>query len=305
MMRRVGPIVDAAAGIDDRPGNAEMRRLRRLVRDRTGLDLAPYKGRFLERRVAIRQRATRHERFGDYLTFLGRESAEMDHLLRCLTIHVSAFFRNPSTFDAIRDTILPRLFAPGGSRRLRFWSVGCSRGEEPYSLAILVQEHLGAMVRDWDVQIHAIDVDDRVLEEAKAAEYGPAQVAGVGTDLLARYFTGQGRWLLAPEVRRLVRFHRRDVLMDPPGGEYDCILCRNLLIYLDRPAQEAVFERFARALRPGGFLVLGRTEVFVGADRAAFEVVDARERIYRRLPAGAAHGNEWTEAPAAAPGGEA
>ena len=86
----------------------------------------------------------------------------------------------------------------------------------------------------------------------------------------------------------MVRFHRRDILMDPPGGEYDCILCRNLLIYLDRPAQEAVFERFARALRPGGFLVLGRTEVFVGADRAAFEVVDARERIYRRLRGGGA-----------------
>jgi chemotaxis protein methyltransferase CheR len=258
------------------------------------------KRRFLERRIASAS-ATRHERFGT-ITF-GRESAEMDRLLRRLTIHVSAFFRNPST-DAIRDGILPRLFAPGGSRRVRFWSVGCSRGEEPYSLAILVQEHLGAETRDWDVQIHAIDVDDRVLEEAKAAEYGPAQVAGVGTDLLARYFTGQGRWRLSPELRRLVRFHRRDVLMDPPGGEYDCILCRNLLIYLDRPAQEAVFERFARALRPGGFLVLGRTEVFVGAERAAFEVVDARERIYRRLPAGAAPGNEWAAA-SAAPGGVA
>jgi chemotaxis protein methyltransferase CheR len=81
--------------------------------------------------------------------------------------------------------------------------------------------------------------------------------------------------------------------MDPAGGEYDCILCRNLLIYLDRPAQEAVFARFARALRPGGFLVLGRTEVIVGAGRAAFEIVDARERIYRRLPVtGAAPGGE-------------
>ena len=293
MMRPVGQLMEAAVEADVRRGEAAMRRLQRLVRERTGLDLAPYKGRFLERRIAIRQRVTRNERLDDYLDFLGRESAEMDRLVRCLTIHVSGFFRNPSTYEAIRDAVLPRLLEPGVSRRLRFWSVGCSRGEEPYSLAILVHERLGEGLRGWDVQIHAIDVDDRVLEDAKRAEYGPGQVGDVGAARLARYFTGPGRWRLAPEVRRLVRFHRRDVLMDPPRGEYDCILCRNLLIYLDRPAQEAVFARFARALRPGGFLVLGRTEVIVGAGRAAFEVVDARERIYRRLPvAGAAPGGE-------------
>jgi chemotaxis protein methyltransferase CheR len=276
--------MEARAGADVASVDGELRRLRHLVRQRTGLDLQPYKSRFIERRIAIRQRATQRERLGDYLELLGREPEEMDRLLRCLTIHVSAFFRNPSTYQAIREQIFPRLFAPGGPRRLRFWSVGCSRGEEPYSLAILVHEHLGAALRNWDVQIHAIDVNDRVLEEAKAAEYGPAQVGGVGTDLLGRYFTGPVRWRLAPEVRRMVRFHRRDILMEPPGGDYDFILCRNLLIYLDRPGQEAVFERFGRALRPGGFLVLGRTEVFVGAGRTAFEAVDPRERIYRRLP---------------------
>ncbi|HWR97482.1 MAG TPA: protein-glutamate O-methyltransferase CheR [Candidatus Methanoperedens sp.] len=289
----MGQITEACAPAHNRLDDAGMRRLRRLVRERTGLDLAPYKPRFLERRVAIRQRVTRHERLDDYLDFLGREAAEMDRLTRCLTIHVSSFFRNPSTFAAIRDEILPRLFAPGTSRRRRFWSVGCCRGEEPYSLAILVREHLGSALGTWDVQIHATDVDDRVLAEAKAAEFGAAQIGEVGADRIARHFTGQGRWRLAPELRRMVQFHRRDVLMDPPDGEYDCILCRNLLIYLDRPGQEAVFERFARALRPEGFLVLGRTEVFVGAGRTAFEVVDARERIYRRLPdAGAAPGGK-------------
>ena len=103
----------------------------------------------------------------------------------------------------------------------------------------------------------------------------------------------------------MVRFHRRDILMDPPDGEYDFILCRNLLIYLDRPGQEAVLERFARCLRPGGFLVLGRTEVFVGASREAFEVVDPRERIYRRLRGGEpAFSAGEARAPSAASQGE-
>lgn len=274
----------AAVGQGVAPAPGVFPRLRRLVRDRTGLDLEPYKGRFIERRVAIRQRATRQAHLADYLALLGSDPDEMDRLLRCLTIHVSEFFRNPSTFAAIRTEVFPRLFAPGGSRRLNFWSVGCSRGEEPYSLAILVNEHLGAARRGWDVRIHAIDVDDRVLEAAKAAEYGPHQTAGLDPALRQRYFTGEGRLRLVPEIRRMVQFHRRDILMDPPGGDYDFVLCRNLLIYLDRPGQELVLERFARALRPGGYLVLGRTEVFVGAARAGFEVVDARERIYHRLP---------------------
>ena len=285
-------------------GPEEFAHLRRLVQERTGLDLESYKERFIERRVAIRVRATHHERLGEYLEFLSRDHEEMERLLRCLTIHVSSFFRNTSTFEAIRDQVFPQLFAPGASRHPRFWSVGCSRGEEPYSLAILVDEYLGAARRGWDVQIDAIDVDDRVLEQAKTAEYGPHQVSDLDPSRKERYFVHDGRWRLVPEIRRLVHFHRRDILMDSPGGEYDFILCRNLLIYLDRQGQEAVLERFSRCLRPGGFLVLGRTEVFVGAGREAFDVVDPRERIYRRLRmSGPALGEAAAYTPTAAHGG--
>jgi len=274
-------VAAAVTGIEAGPqGYAH---LRRLVHDRTGFDMEPYKERFIERRVAIRVRATHHERLGDYLKYLSREQGEMDRLLRCLTIHVSSFFRNAGTFEAIAREVLPRMFAPGASRQRRFWSVGCSRGEEPYSLAILVHEHLGEARRGWDVRIEAIDIDDRVLVEAKTGEYGWSQVAELTPARRERFFIHADRWRLVPEIRRMVRFHRCDILMDPPDGEYDFILCRNLLIYLDRRGQELVLERFARGLRPGGFLVLGRTEVFVGAAREAFEVVDPRERIYRRI----------------------
>ena len=264
-------------------GSEGYARLRRLVHDRTGFDLVSYKDRFIERRVAIRVRATRHERFNDYLAYLSREKGEMDRLLRCLTIHVSSFFRNASTFEAIHREVFPELFAPGATRHQRFWSVGCSRGEEPYSLAILVHEYLGEARRRWDVRIQAVDIDDRVLVEAKAGEYAWHQVADLEPARRERFFIHGERWRLVPEILRMVRFHRRDILMDPPDGEYDFIFCRNLLIYLDRPGQETVLERFARCLRPGGYLVLGRTEMFVGAVREAFEVVDSRERIYRRL----------------------
>jgi len=286
------PRMDAAPAVlaADAPsgdGGDGYARLRDIVHERTGFDLDPYKGRFLLRRLAIRQRATGQRGIAAYADYLEREAGELDRLMRCLTIHVSTFFRNPTTYEAIRTAVLPRLFAPGSPRVRRFWSVGCARGEEPYSLAILVLEHLGAARRQWDVHIHGIDVDDRVLEDAKAGVYGAASMEGCDERRRERWFRHDGRWHVVPEVRRLVRFHRRDVLMDPPGGEYDFVLCRNLLIYLGREGQAAAIERFARALRPGGFLVLGRTEILVGPGRSAFEVVDARERIYRRLPAAA------------------
>ena len=141
---------------------------------------------------------------GDYLNYLARETGEMDRLLRCLTIHVSSFFRNASTFEAIRREVFPRLFAPGATRHPRFWSVGCSRGEEPYSLAILAHEHLGGERRGWDVQIQAVDIDDRVLAEAKLGEYGWHQVADLDPARRERYFEPRGA--LAPRAG------------DPPDG---------------------------------------------------------------------------------------
>jgi len=294
----------AVAGKGVAAGPGEYAVLRRLVHDRTGFDLESYKERFIQRRVAIRLRATHHEDLGDYLKYLARERGEMDRLLGCLTIHVSAFFRNASTFAAINRLVFPELFAPGATLHPRFWSVGCSRGEEPFSLAILAHEYLGEARRGWDVQIQASDIDDRVLAEAKAGEFGWPQVADLAPARRERYFIHEDRWRLVPEIRRMVRFYRGDILMDPPGGEYDFILCRNLLIYIDRPGQEAVLARFARCLRPGGFLVLGRTEVFVGPGREDFEVVDSRERIYRRLHAGEpAFSAGGVHAPAAAHGG--
>lgn len=276
----------AVAGTETTCGPDKYARLLGVVQKRTGLELDAYKERFIERRVAIRVRATGRQGLDDYLSFLERDDAEVERLLRCLTINVSSFFRNPSTFDAIRGQVFPQLFAPGASRHLRFWSVGCARGEEPYTLAILVDQHLGAARRGWDVQIEAVDVDDRVLEDAKRGEYTVQQVAGLDAEARARYLIPHaGHWRVSPAIRRIVRFYRSDILMEPPRGEYDFVLCRNLLIYLDRPGQEAVLERFARCLRPGGYLVLGRTEIFVGAGRGAFEPVDPRERIYRRLRA--------------------
>ncbi len=255
-----------------------------IVHQKTGLDLKPYKEKFLRRRLAVRLRATHRRRLADYLPYLEREHDEMDKLILCFTIHVSTFYRNPTTFQAITERVFPELFSGSSSGQFKFWSVGCARGEEPYSLAIALREFLGSDLGSYDIQIQGTDVDERVLEEAKAGEFRQNQLTGLDPALTEKYFVGNGRYKLVPAIKNMVRFHRRDVLLDFHGGDSDFILCRNLMIYLERDSQEVILERFHRALRSGGFLVLGRAEVMVGPIREVFNVVDAKERIYRKTP---------------------
>jgi chemotaxis protein methyltransferase CheR len=259
-----------------------MSSLCRIVRRRTGLDLKPYKGKFLRRRVDVRMRATGKSDLASYVRYLKEEEGELEELVPCITIHVSTFFRNPSTFRAIGEKVLPVLLDDWSAGTVRFWSVGCARGEEPYSLAILIVEHLGGAPPEGKIMIEAVDVDGPVLDKARKAVFTGSQLKEVDAAMAARYFVRNGSYRLVPEVREMVTFRRLDILRDASTIEYDFILCRNLLIYIEREVQEAVLGRLHRALRPGGFLALGRTEVMVGPVRELFEVVDLKERIYRK-----------------------
>jgi chemotaxis protein methyltransferase CheR len=259
-----------------------MSSLCRIVYRRSGLDLRPYKEKFLRRRVDVRMRATGEKDLASYVRHLKREEGELEELVLCITIHVSTFFRNPSTFSAIGGKVLPVVFNDRNAGTVRFWSVGCARGEEPYSLAILIVEHLGGVPSKRKVRIEAVDVDEQVLDDARKAAFTGNQLKEIDASLTAKYFVKNGSYRLAPEVKEMVTFRRRDILRDASTVEYDFILCRNLLIYIEREVQEDVLGRLHRALRPGGFLALGRAEVMVGPIRERFEVVDLKERIYRK-----------------------
>ena len=259
-----------------------MNSLCRIVYRRSGLDLRPYKAKFLRRRVDVRIRATGENDLASYVRYLKKEEGELEKLVICITIHVSTFFRNPSTFRAIGEEVLPVLFDGRISGTVRFWSVGCARGEEPYSLAILIIEHLGGLLPKKKVRIEAVDVDEQVLDDARLAVFTGNQLKEIDTALAAKYFVGNGSYRLVPKVKEMVVFRQLDILRDASTAEYDFILCRNLLIYIEREVQEAVLGRLHRALRPGGFLALGRAEVMVGPVRELFEVVDLKESIYRK-----------------------
>jgi chemotaxis methyl-accepting protein methylase len=225
--------------------------------------------------------------FADYAGVLDTDPVEYDRLVETLTINVSKFFRNPETFACLATKVLPDLWATK-SPLIRIWSAGCATGEEPYSLAVLCREHALAMndlARLDRVRIIGSDVDRNAVSAASKGRYQSAAFAETAPAVVEKYFPLEhGMHTVAPEIRNLVAFEKRDLLEGGgPGGRMHLIVCRNVIIYFTRETQERLFERFRELLLPGGFLVLGKVETLLGKSRELFAPVSSRERIFRRL----------------------
>lgn len=248
-----------------------------------GLRLASYKQPCLKRRIAVRMRARGVHSYGDYVKLLDRTPDEYDLLLDALTINVTRFFRNPESFALLRERVVPDLLTRAPP--VRVWSAGCASGEEPYSLAILFCEALAARSADLRsrVAVDATDLDPGALAALERASYAASALEEAPADVRQRYFSAGPPYVVKDGPRRLVRGRRHDLTREPPPEPpYDLIVCRNVVIYFDRATQERLFQAFFGALRPGGWLLLGKVETLFGAARSQFKLEDARERLFRR-----------------------
>jgi chemotaxis protein methyltransferase CheR len=270
----------------DEPQDAAFTALTAKISRERGFGCASYKEKCLRRRIAVRMRARGVHTYGDYARVLDTDTHEYDRLLDALTINVTKLFRNWETYSAIAEKVVPALWAQGGP--INIWSAGCSSGEEPYSLAILFHRYAKAVGDQADVdrrvRVLGSDIDARCLIAAQQGGFEEADFADTPADLRTRYFSPAPPFTVIPEIRRLVRFERRDLLAEPaPPGRFQLICCRNVLIYFDRDTQEQLFAKFHAALSPDGFMVLGKVETLLGAARTQFMPVDGRERIYKPL----------------------
>ncbi len=260
--------------------------LRTLVLEAGGIDLNLYKDNCVLRRITVRQRSCGAPTLQAYLKLVRRNPVERGRLVKALTIHVSQFLRNPSTFRAIQESVLPNLLAvkkAGGGRALRLWSVGCANGEEPYSLAILLLEIGARVVQQYSTTIYATDIDPDSLNRAKEGRYPAHSLANVPNRWRHRYFSHDGdRYQVVSDVRTLVFFKGHNILAPLPFRRIDLVTCRNVLIYMTEALQERVLLSLHEALNPGGFLILGKVEGLAGAARDLLEPVDVAERIYRK-----------------------
>jgi chemotaxis protein methyltransferase CheR len=191
-----------------------------------------------------------------YAHKLELEPAEHARFLATFTINVSQFFRDEKPFAVLQDEVLPALLEE--RRALRTWSAGCAGGAEGFSLAMLLEEQRSAGHYEL-----ATDVDESALARARAGgPYSDAEIANVSEDRGKRFLRqDEEGWWVAPELRSRVTFAQHDLLRDPYKDDFDLVLCRNVVIYLTRSAKDRIFQGLARALRPGGFLFIGSTEM--------------------------------------------
>ncbi|HET8648754.1 MAG TPA: protein-glutamate O-methyltransferase CheR [Gemmatimonadales bacterium] len=260
--------------------------LTRMISERAGVSLDVYKDKCLRRRIAVRMRACGVHTYHDYRRVLETTPAEYQLLADALTINVTRFYRNPETWDRLRSDVIPSLLREY-SGQVACWSAGCASGEEPYTLAMLCLDALSEQGRSsWSdrVTIDATDIDRRSLERLAAGRYRADALVDLPPALKERYLRQlDDVYEVSSAVRRMVRAGRLDLGAGAPlRPAYHLIICRNVVIYFDRPTQERLFSSFADHLVAGGYLVLGKVETLVGPARDQLNLVDARERIYRR-----------------------
>ena len=253
-----------------------------------GVACGSYKDRCLRRRIAVRMRARGVHTYDDYSRVLDTDPHEYDLLLDALTINVTKCFRNLETWQALA----PRLAALWAERHghVRAWSAGCASGEEPYTLAIALAEAARQLGQESLLEhacVDATDIDRASLERTRAAEFPEAAFSEMPPALTRRYFTAEPARRPVPALQRLVRVEKHDLTTEPPpAAPYDLIVCRNVVIYFDRPMQERLFATFTEALAPGGLLVLGKVETLFGPARDRLVLEEPRERIFRKPDAG-------------------
>lgn len=253
-----------------------------LVRVRTGHDFSAYKRGTLSRRVSRRMLVCGTQTLPSYHQHLREHPTELVHLQRDFLISVTSFFRDPDAYATLAETVLPRIFSEcTATDQVRVWAPGCATGEEAYSLAMLLAERAATMACPPAIQVFATDVDDRALAQARAGRYPASIAADVSPERLERFFTRDGSsYQVSSELRDLVLLSSHDLLRDPPFSRLDLVSCRNVLIYLNREAQERLLAMFHFGLRSGGYLWLGSSE---SAENASmFSALDGRARIFER-----------------------
>jgi len=256
-----------------------------LLRSETGHDFSEYKLNTLKRRIERRLYANNIEKLEDYVKYLHKTSTEVHALFSDMLIGVTNFFRDKEAFQALEENVIPELFKnkPVGST-IRIWCVGCSTGEEAYSIAILIQEELERIKKGYHIQIFATDIDKDAIASARAGLFLSNISSDVSEERLERFFTSESNGTFY-RIKRIIRdmlvFSEHSLIKDPPFSKLDFIVCRNLLIYLQSELQYRIIPLFHYALKESGFLFLGSSET-IGDYSMLFHTLDNKHKIFRK-----------------------
>jgi two-component system CheB/CheR fusion protein len=256
-----------------------------LLRNHRGVDFTLYRPSTIRRRIMRRMVLAKIRSLGAYANHLRNTPEELEALYQDLLIAVTGFFRNAEAYDLLKRKIFPALLKDRSPDDVvRVWTAGCSTGQEAYSIAMAFLEYLGRIARNVSLQIFATDLNDELLERARAGFYSKSFVQDISPERLRRFFVEEdGGYRVSKTIREMCVFARQNVIGDPPFSRIDLISCRNLLIYLEPEVQKRLLNIFHYALKPNGFLFLGASES-VGTLRSLFVPVDKKLKIFAKKP---------------------
>ncbi|BBW95823.1 CheR family methyltransferase [Geobacillus icigianus] len=245
------------------------------VKRKTGIDLSLYKEAQMKRRLAALYAKKGLNSFTELFAAMEKDPALWHECLDRMTINVSEFYRNAKRWEVLEQTILPRLLAE--NPRPRVWSAACSTGEEPYTLAMVLAQHVPLS----HVSVLATDIDENALARARLGLYSERSLAELPEAMRKKFFTKDGHWYkIDDKIKRTVTFEKHNLLADPFSGPFDLIVCRNVLIYFTEEAKRTLYRKFHAALRPGGVLFVGSTEQIFNPGLYGFEMEETF--FYRR-----------------------
>lgn len=255
--------------------DAQFERISQYVKSICGINLHDGKKELVKARLGKRLRTLNLRNYDGYLEYLRNDASgdELITMLDSISTNLTHFFRESAHFDYLSKNVLPRIVARAGkgTGRIRIWSAGCSSGDEPYSLAILLQENIPGLAH-WDAKILATDLSTRMLTAACKGVYGEERLREMQALLVSRYFDcvephAPRRFQLKQNVKSLVTFARLNLMESwPMRGPFDAIFCRNVMIYFDKPTQARLIQRFWDILGHGGVLFVGHSESLAGVD---------------------------------------
>lgn len=233
---------------------------------KTGLDLSLYKERQMKRRIESLIKRHNINTFEEYFAELNRNKDVFDEFINYLTINVSEFFRNPTQWQMLKDEVFPELLK--NKKQLKIWSAACSTGEEPYTLTMVLSNHLPLS----QIKIVAADIDREAINKAKMGMYSAKSIENVPNEFKEKYFRPIGNsFAISEDIKRCVEFKSMNLLADQYPSGYDLIVCRNVMIYFTEEAKDEMYHKFNGALVEGGILFVGSTEQIIMPHRYKFE----------------------------------
>ena len=258
-------------------------KLLEYVEENMDFETGFYNDAYLDRRITARMRRTDVDDYRSYKQLLQRDEGEREALLDSLSINVTGFFRNPKAWEKLR-LVLRELTE--NNRRVRIWSAPCADGREPYSVAMLAMDD--DEITDRRIEITGTDINPDILREARTGVYETSQTTDIAEELeplsdYARYIEQEGdQFSVRDRVKEKVSFERHDLIRGDPKRDFDLVLCRNLLIYIDAEYKTPIFRTIRGSLREDGYLMIGMTETLPSECRDDFEPVHKQQRIYQR-----------------------